>query len=82
MIKVDLKNIFIFIEKKMRESGRYTKGFFNSKDIDYKSFMTTYSRVVNKDRDVQFGTVVKYLDSVGYEFQIVKKKWGVRDGKT
>ena len=74
VVKIDLKSIFIFIEQKMREGGRYTKDFFKSKEIDYKTFMTTYSRIVNQNRDVQFGTVVKYLDSVGYEFMIVKKK--------
>ena len=73
---MSLKRIFVLIEKIMgkKDKYKYKKEFCEKNDIDYKTFMTTYARVVDNGKDVQYGTVVKYLKAVGYKLVAVKEK--------
>ena len=67
-----LKKIYEIIDKEVDKKYKFQKDFCKEKKIDYKTFKTTLSRVLEKGKDVQYSTVRNTLKAIGYDIKIVK----------
>ncbi|MCP1226637.1 hypothetical protein [Sebaldella sp. S0638] len=67
-----LKKIYELIDKEIDKKYKFQKDFCREKGIDYRTYKTTLSRVLERGKDVQYSTVRNTLKAIGYDIKIVK----------
>ena len=68
-----LKDMFGIILNEIKAKYGNKKDFCQKNEIDYATFTTTIDKVIKFDKDVQVGTLIKFLNAVDFDLTITKR---------
>ena len=67
---MNLKEMLGIILREVKIKYGNKKAFCAANDIDYSTFTTTLDQVLRNGKDVQVGTLIKFLNGVNFELTI------------